>query len=243
MKYIIVALLFLQASFGQKNLEINYIIKYNTEIYNEKNGTLIVDLKQKKSIFFISKSNVKINLPQESNNINVIQKDIERFLTTDLKNDSLIFKEKINNDIYIVSENVPKINWELDTEITKKIDSYTCYKATANFRGRNYTAWYALEYPIQLGPWKFNGLPGLIMEIYDDTNRYYWGVTQINFTKNEVLFPNEISLYEKIDLRKYAELRYDGIMDNIDTRLPRGTVIQTIKSERNGLETKFEWEE
>lgn len=234
---------FLQASFGQKNLEINYIIKYNTEIYNEKNGTLILDLKQKKSIFFISKSNVKINLPQESNNINVIQKDIERSLTTDLKNDSLIFKEKINNDIYIVSENVPKINWKLDTETTKKIDSYTCYKATANFRGRNYTAWYSLEYPIQLGPWKFNGLPGLIMEIYDDTNRYYWGVIQINFTKKEVIFPNEISLYEKIDLRKYVELRYDGIMDNIDTRIPRGTVIQTIKPERNGLETKFEWEE
>jgi len=243
MKYIIFTLFFVQATFGQNNLEINYIIKYNTEIYNEKNGTLLLDVKQNKSIFFISKNNVKLNLPQESNNINVIQKDVERFLTTDLKNDSLIFKEKINNDIYIISENVPKINWKLDAEITKKIDSFICHKATANFRGRKYTAWYSLEYPIQMGPWKFNGLPGLIMEIYDENNRYYWGVTQINFTKKEVIFPNEISLYKKIDLRKYVELRYDRIMDNIDTRLPRGTVIQTIKPERNGIEIKFEWED
>lgn len=242
MKYIIITLFFVHVTFGQNNLEINYIIKFNTEIYNEKNGTLLVDTKQNKSIFFISKNNVKLNLPKESNNINVIEKDVERFLITDLKNDSLISKEKINSDMYVVSENVPKINWKLDIEITKKIDSFMCYKATTTFRGRNYTAWYILEYPIQMGPWKFNGLPGLIMEIYDDTNRYYWGVTKINFTNKEVIFPNEINLFQKIDLKKYVELRYDRIMDNIDSRLPRGTVIQTIKPERNGVEIKFEWE-
>lgn len=175
MKYIIFTLFFLQSSFGQNNLEINYIIKYNTEIYNEKNGILLLDLKQKKSVFNISKSNLKSDFQQEANLINVIQKDVERYIITDFKNDSLIFKEKIYNETYIVFENVPKIKWELKSEITKKIDNYICYKATTNFRGRNYTAWYSLEYPIQMGPWKFNGLPGLIMEIYDDTNRYYWG--------------------------------------------------------------------
>ena len=242
MKYIIFTLFFLQSSFGQNNLEINYIIKYNTEIYNEKNGILLLDLKQKKSVFNISKSNLKSDFQQEANLINVIQKDVERYIITDFKNDSLIFKEKIYNETYIVFENVPKIKWELKSEITKKIDNYICYKATTNFRGRNYTAWYSLEYPIQMGPWKFNGLPGLIIEIYDDTSRYYWGVTQIKFTNKEIIFPNEISLYKKIDLKKYVELRYDNIMGNIDSQLPRGTETQTIKVERNGLEIKFEWE-
>lgn len=242
MKYIICLLFFFQTSFGQNNLEINYIIKYNTEIYNEKNGTLILDLKQKKSIFFISKNSLRKELSQEPNDVDVIQKGVERFVAVDLNSDSLIFKEKINSDTYIVSENIPKINWKLESEITKKIDSYTCYKATTNFRGRKYTAWYSLDYPIQMGPWKFNGLPGLIMEIYDDTSRYYWGVTQIKFTKNEVIFPSELDLYKKIDLRKYVELRYDKIMDYSDAQLPRGTTSQSIKPERNGLEIKFEWE-
>jgi len=242
MKYIICLLFFLQTSFGQNNLEINYIIKYSTEIYNEKKGTLILDLKQKKSIFFISKNNLRKDMSQETNDIDVFQEGIERFVFADFNSDSLIFKEKINNDTYIISENVPKINWELDNEITKEIDRYTCYKATAYFRGRNYIAWYSLEYPIQMGPWKFNGLPGLIMEIYDDSNRYYWGVTHIKFTKNEVIFPIEKNLYEKIDLRKYVELRYNTIMDYIDAKLPRGTISQSIKPERNGLEIKFEWE-
>lgn len=242
MKYTIFLLFFLQTSFGQSNLEINYIIKYDTEIYNEKKGTLLLDLKKKKSIFFISKNNLKKEVAQEVNQVDVIQSGIERFIAADVNSNLLICKEKINSDTYIVSENIPKINWKLEDEITKKIDKYTCYKATANFRGRNYIVWYSLDYPIQMGPWKFNGLPGLIMEIYDETNRYYWGVTQIKFTNDEVVFPRELELYEKIDLKKYVELRYDNIMEDSNARLPRGSTVQSIKPERNGLEIKFEWE-
>ncbi|UQD55770.1 GLPGLI family protein [Flavobacterium sp. K5-23] len=242
MKYIIVSLFFLQLSFGQNNLEISYIIKYNTEIYNERNGTLILDLKQNKAVFFISKINLKKDLRAVNNEINIIQKDDERYIATDLINDSLFSKEKIKNGNYIVSENVPKMSWELATATTKKIGDYICYKATTNFRGRNFTAWYSTDYPVQLGPWKFNGLPGLIMEVYDETNRYYWGVIEIKPTNKEVVFPNDISLHKKIDLKKYVELRYDTNMDNLDSRLPRGTQTQTIKVERNGLEIKFEWE-
>ena len=157
--------------------------------------------------------------------------------------DSLFFKEKINSDVLIVSENIPKIKWALNQEITKEIDQFLCYKATANFRGRNYTAWYSLDFPLQYGPWKFNGLPGLIMEVYDETNRYYWGVTSIGITDQKIDFPQENNLYKKIDIKEYVDFRYEKIMDNIDIRLPRGTQTQTTKPSRNGIEIKFEWEE
>lgn len=242
MKYTIFLLFFLQTSFGQNNLEINYLIKYNTEIYNEKNGTLLLDLKQKKSIFFISKNNLKKEVVKESNQVDAIQSGIDRFIATDINNNSLTSKEKINNDTYFVTESIPKIKWNLEDGIIKKMDGYTCYKATAIFRGRNYIAWYSLDYPIQMGPWKFNGLPGLIMEIYDETNRYYWGVTRIKFTNDQVEFPRELEVCEKIDLTKYVELRYDKIMEDSNARLPRGTISQSIKPERNGIEIKFEWE-
>ncbi|SDG60179.1 GLPGLI family protein [Flavobacterium omnivorum] len=244
MKYLVIIALFLfKFSFGQRNLKINYIIKYNTEIYNEKNGILMLDVKSQKSLFLISKTNLKNELPKEDNQINVIQGEIERYVITDFVVDSLFFKEKINSDILIVSENIPKIKWVLNQEATKEIDQYLCYKATANFRGRNYTAWYSLDFPLQYGPWKFNGLPGLIMEIYDQNNRYYWGVTSIGFTDEKIEFPQEKNLHKKIDLKEYVDSRYEKIMDNIDIRLPRGTQTQTTKPSRNGIETKFEWEE
>lgn len=223
-------------------MEINYIIKFNTEIYNEKNGVLIIDRLNQKSLFQISKTILKKEDPKESSEISIIQKDVERFITFDYKKDTVLTKEKINNEVYIISESVPNINWNMEMDNTKSIENFTCYKATTIFRGRKYIAWYSLDFPIQMGPWKFHGLPGLIMEIYDETNRYYWGVTQIKYSNKDLVFPSEIENAKTIDLKKYVDLRYNKIMENIDSKLPRGTISQTIKSERNGIEIKFEWE-
>lgn len=52
--------------------------------------------------------------------------------------------------------------WQLlDGDST--ICEYPCKKAVANFRGRTWTVWYALDIPYSDGPWKFCGLPGLIL--------------------------------------------------------------------------------
>lgn len=72
-----------------------------------------------------------------------------------------------------VKESTPVFNWKLHPE-TKKIGKFSCHKATAYFRGRNYTAWYTLQIAVPYGPWKFNGLPGLILEAYDNEKFTYW---------------------------------------------------------------------
>lgn len=53
-------------------------------------------------------------------------------------------------------------DWQLlDGDST--ICEYPCKKAVANFRGRTWTVWYTLDLPYSDGPWKFCGLPGLIL--------------------------------------------------------------------------------
>ena len=44
---------------------------------------------------------------------------------------------------------------------------YPCHKAVATFRGRTWTVWYTLDLPYSDGPWKFCGLPGLVLHAYD----------------------------------------------------------------------------
>lgn len=78
----------------------------------------------------------------------------------------------MDKQIYI-KENVPKFNWKLSNE-SKLIGTFLCKKATAFFRGRNYTAWYTNKIPVPFGPWKLNGLPGLILEAYDTDKNVYW---------------------------------------------------------------------
>jgi GLPGLI family protein len=64
---------------------------------------------------------------------------------------------------------IPK--WTIHKE-TQKILSHICKKASCSFKGRDYVAWYAIDIPISRGPYKFAGLPGLIMKIADTENLY-----------------------------------------------------------------------
>ncbi|WP_300504286.1 GLPGLI family protein [uncultured Duncaniella sp.] len=69
------------------------------------------------------------------------------------------------------SEDWEKPEWAIG-DSTKTILGYECVEAIADYRGRRWTAWFAPEIPIQDGPWKLCGLPGLILEAYDANNDY-----------------------------------------------------------------------
>ena len=77
-----------------------------------------------------------------------------------------------DEQIYVVEPATP-INWKITNE-TKKIGNFKCLKATAFFKGRNYTAWFTTAIPVSYGPWKLYGLPGLILEAYDTDKHVFW---------------------------------------------------------------------
>ncbi|RYF22834.1 MAG: GLPGLI family protein [Flavobacteriales bacterium] len=99
-------------------------------------------------------------------------------------------------------ENLGKLNWQLE-EGTDTIATYICQKATLKFRGRNYIAWFAPDIPINDGPWKFSGLPGLILKI-EDTDLLY-SFTLIGMIQPETPLPIvvEKSEYLKITREDY----------------------------------------
>lgn len=106
------------------------------------------------------------------------------------------FRENIgvtNGKIYVTApisnknfkyEETNDINWNLVNEY-KTIGKYKTQKATTKKYGRTWIAWFTKDIPFPFGPYKFNKLPGLILEVYDDKNDYHY--TLYKFGKRKYL--------------------------------------------------------
>jgi len=90
--------------------------------------------------------------------------------TVTIKNNTITFRDAIDKDEYTYQETA-KFNWVLGDK-TKTIKGYQCNNATTTYGGRDWEAWYCLDLPINAGPYKFKGLPGLILNITDSTKSY-----------------------------------------------------------------------
>jgi hypothetical protein len=86
-------------------------------------------------------------------------------------------------------ETVERPQWKIYVD-TCIILSYNCQKATAHFRGRDWTVWFTMEIPIDAGPWKFCGLPGLIVKASDSREHYVFeciGLENISKKKQPII--------------------------------------------------------
>ncbi|MBT0533595.1 GLPGLI family protein [Riemerella anatipestifer] len=87
----------------------------------------------------------------------------------------------LNNELshyYTYTAPIPKLEWKISST-TKKIGDYLAVKATTRYSGRNYEAWFTQEIPFSYGPYLFQGLPGLILEIRDTANHYAFTLFKI----------------------------------------------------------------
>jgi len=93
------------------------------------------------------------------------------------------FFNRIDMDEYKVSDG-RKIDWKILPD-QQKVGEFNAQKAVGNFAGRQWIAWFTTEIPIQDGPYKFNGLPGLIVKIEDRTNSHSFVLKEVKRLKAE----------------------------------------------------------
>lgn len=123
--------------------------------------------------------------------------------------------------------------WSIESD-TLTVAGYSCQKATCNFRGRIYTAWFATDIPIGNGPWKFGGLPGLILKVYDMDKLYTFECVKIeNLREGQpIKLYDRYKKYTRMDRLKLLKFQrgihedYFGML-NLDPavrgRLPKAT--------------------
>ncbi|MGL6126199.1 GLPGLI family protein [Chryseobacterium artocarpi] len=89
-----------------------------------------------------------------------------------------------------------KFDWNILPE-KQKIGAYNTQKATTEFGGRKWSAWFSSDIPFQDGPYKFYGLPGLIVKIEDDEKNYSWMLSGNKKIENY----DELSYSDKINAK------------------------------------------
>lgn len=90
----------------------------------------------------------------------------------------ILLNDMFSHRGFSYEEPVPDFGWEL-SEDTMTVCGYLCRKATCDFRGRKWTVWYAEELAIDAGPWKFCGLPGLVLQAKDENNELLYNAIRI----------------------------------------------------------------
>ena len=113
----------------------------------------------------------------------------------------------------VYTEPLGEIQWEI-SDSTKSVLGYDCIKATANYHGRNWTAWFAPDIPLQEGPWKLTGLPGLILEASESTGQHSFVATGLEATNQEIVPIYPYQQYDKMSriemLRQLRNYRDHG---------------------------------
>lgn len=109
-------------------------------------------------------------------------------------------RDKLN-----VKETRP-IKWQIETE-TENIESWSTQKAKTEFAGRKWTAWFTTEIPIQEGPYKFYGLPGLIVKLEDETKTHIFVLKEVKNMSEKFQIKNISDNKEiKVSLTQYAKI-------------------------------------
>ena len=113
-------------------------------------------------------------------------------------------------------EATPSISWVMADSV-RTILGHPCRMATTDFRGRHWTAWFATDIPVSDGPWKLGGLPGLILEAYDEGQQHVFTAVGLERVKDEPIIFNrsfgDNQKFEQTNRLEFLRSKKKSLMD------------------------------
>jgi len=149
---------------------------------------------------------------------------------------------KIVNDFYKYDETWGKIKWDLLNDKTK-IFGYIVRKASCKLGGRVFYAWFTEAIPTTLGPWKFAGLPGLILKAEDSKGQFVFqaiGLEKSNLI-SKIVIPelNYVEVKKAVYLKleaKYYKHPIEFLKDNLNISVSSSNSTLPVNKPYNPIE-------
>lgn len=211
---------------AQTSLEVRYFkpLEAVGGGYLEQNTNFILQCNKQGSLFVLTTADNVESSNQNSGgdfDLNIWLRDGESWVFKDYADHSLTeLATSIQENTYTIEDTLHPMQWQISKE-TKDIQGVVVQKARCEHRGRAYTAWFAPSIPINNGPWKLGGLPGLILEAYDDEKEVVFLFKSLQKIQNSPIRKPK-SKGRKVSLATYLELaekEYRQYLDFLEGRL------------------------
>lgn len=190
----------------------------SANVSDVKTETMNLDVAKSGSKFYSytayhSDSAMKVNLEKQlaaTGAINItsdMQKGLIKYsVTKKYPKYEVFLQTRVLGDTYKVSDERPMV-WKISSD-KEKIGEWTTQKAETDFAGRKWYAWFTTDIPIQDGPYKFHGLPGLIVKLEDKSKSHVFtlqSVKNISEIQEDVFDAKEIA----VSLKQYQKVVKD----------------------------------
>ena len=106
------------------------------------------------------------------------------------------------------SEEKIDFNWQIHPERDTIIIDLRCLMATTSYGGRDYVAWFAPDVPISDGPYKFCGLPGIIVRIADTENEHIFELQGAHYDVNQPMYKDKLTR-QRVTPKDFVRAFYD----------------------------------
>ena len=98
----------------------------------------------------------------------------------------LTYTDEIFRYLYYYEQELPAIDWQMQNA-DSVVCGDSCSKAVGKWRGRTWTVWYSMDIPIDDGPWKLQGLPGLILHAEDAQGDFFFTCVDIEEKRSPII--------------------------------------------------------
>jgi len=156
----------------------------------------------------------------------------DKYFYKNFNTGNILSLNDVVNGYQVVIDSLNIINWKLENS-TKDVMGYECLKATAQFRSRKWEVWYTKTIPISDGPWKLNGLPGLILEAKGlAMDQIEFKVTHLEIKNSDNFIPIWNPFEEFIKNSVYFSTYYNDY-ENYTTNSYKRSVSNNLKENRS----------
>lgn len=219
MKKSLLFFLVLSLNLFSQNHRFFYDFQYKIDsLKTEARDVLVLLISDKENLFlsnrFVETDSINSITTYEKQSITPQYNSIIRY---DKENQVFSSYKKLDLDYYNY-EFKNNINWKILPE-TKEILGFRVQKATTEYGGRNWTVWFCQDIKFPFGPYVFYGLPGLVLEVYDDDDNFHFLlIKNLNSFSHQFQLdniferkPNKINKdeWKKIQLNYYSNPLYN----------------------------------